>query len=150
MEIGSREAIREAVIRGLGIATVSEIGFVPDPRLATVRIVDADVQTHANVACRDERRTRASSLHSSASSNGCSRERAARGPAPAVPATDVGARAYFDRLRFARGCAASYTFASAWKSRCVYTCVLAIDACPSISCTARRSPDDCSTCDANE
>ena len=38
----------------------------------------------------------------------------------------------------------------AWKSRCVYTCVLAIDAWPSISCTARRSPDDCSTCDANE
>ena len=56
MEIGSREAIREAVIRGLGIATVSEIEFVPDPRLATVRIVDADVQTHANVACLDERR----------------------------------------------------------------------------------------------
>ena len=59
-------------------------------------------------------------------------------------------RRYFARLRFARGCAASYTLASAWKSRCVYTCVLAIDAWPSISCTARRSPDDCSTCDANE
>ncbi len=51
MEIGSREAVREAVIRGLGIAAVSEIEFVPDPRLCKVPIQDADVQTHAHVAC---------------------------------------------------------------------------------------------------
>jgi aminoethylphosphonate catabolism LysR family transcriptional regulator len=56
MEIGSREAIREAVIRGLGIAAVSEVEFVPDLRLSTVRILDAAVQTHANVACLEERR----------------------------------------------------------------------------------------------
>jgi aminoethylphosphonate catabolism LysR family transcriptional regulator len=56
MEIGSREAIREAVIRGLGIASVSEVEFVPDPRLHTLRILDADVQTHAHVACLEERR----------------------------------------------------------------------------------------------
>src|SRR6185312_159969 len=56
MEIGSREAVREAVIRGLGIAAVSEIEFVPDPRLRPVPIVDADVQTHAHVACLVERR----------------------------------------------------------------------------------------------
>jgi aminoethylphosphonate catabolism LysR family transcriptional regulator len=56
MEIGSREAVREAVIQGLGIAAVSEIEFVPDPRLRTVPIVDADVQTHAHVACLVERR----------------------------------------------------------------------------------------------
>ena len=56
MEIGSREAVREAVIRGLGIAAVSEIEFVPDPSLRTVPIVDADVQTHAHVACLVERR----------------------------------------------------------------------------------------------
>lgn len=56
MEIGSREAVREAVIRGLGIAAVSEIEFVPDPRLRTVAIEDADVQTHAHVACLVERR----------------------------------------------------------------------------------------------
>jgi LysR family transcriptional regulator, low CO2-responsive transcriptional regulator len=56
MEIGSREAVREAVIRGLGIAAVSEIEFVPDPRLRTVPIVDADVKTHAHVACLVERR----------------------------------------------------------------------------------------------
>src|SRR5690348_3183557 len=56
MEIGSREAVREAVIRGLGIAAVSEVEFVPDPRLRTVAIEDADVQTHAHVACLVERR----------------------------------------------------------------------------------------------
>jgi aminoethylphosphonate catabolism LysR family transcriptional regulator len=56
MEIGSREAVREAVIRGLGIAAVSEIEFVPDPRLQRVPIVDADVETHAHVACLVERR----------------------------------------------------------------------------------------------
>ena len=56
MEIGSREAVREAVIRGLGIAAVSEIEFVPDRRLRTVPILDADVQTHAHVACLVERR----------------------------------------------------------------------------------------------
>jgi aminoethylphosphonate catabolism LysR family transcriptional regulator len=56
MEIGSREAVREAVIRGLGIAAVSEIEFVPDPRLQRVSILDADVETHAHVACLVERR----------------------------------------------------------------------------------------------
>lgn len=56
MEIGSREAVREAVIRGLGIAAVSEIEFVPDPRLRTIPIVDAAVETHAHVACLVERR----------------------------------------------------------------------------------------------
>ena len=56
MEIGSREAVREAVIRGLGIAAVSEFEFVPDARLRAVPIKDADVQTHAHVACLVERR----------------------------------------------------------------------------------------------
>ena len=31
MEIGSREAIREAVIKGVGIGAVSEIEYIPDP-----------------------------------------------------------------------------------------------------------------------
>lgn len=59
MEIGSREAVREAVLQGLGIAVVSEIEFVPDPRLRALRILDANVQTHAHVVCLKERsRTR--------------------------------------------------------------------------------------------
>src|SRR4029078_463143 len=47
----------------------------------------------------------------------------------------------FDSRDFFRapGCAASYALARYWKSRCVYTCVLAMLACPSISCTARKS-----------
>ena len=56
MEIGSREAVREAVIGGLGIAAVSEFEFVGDPRLTTLRIDGADVRTHAHVACLQERR----------------------------------------------------------------------------------------------
>jgi LysR family transcriptional regulator, low CO2-responsive transcriptional regulator len=56
MEIGSREAVREAVIAGLGIAAVSEIEFVPDPRLRIVAIADAGVRTHAHVACLVDRR----------------------------------------------------------------------------------------------
>src|SRR6185503_1000098 len=36
MEIGSREAIREAVIKGVGIGAVSEIEFIPDSALRKV------------------------------------------------------------------------------------------------------------------
>jgi aminoethylphosphonate catabolism LysR family transcriptional regulator len=56
MEIGSREAIREAVIKGVGIGVVSEIEFVPDPQLRTVRVSDAKMHTHAHVVCLRERR----------------------------------------------------------------------------------------------
>ena len=35
MEIGGRKAIREAVIKGVGIGAVSEIEFIPDPQLET-------------------------------------------------------------------------------------------------------------------
>lgn len=56
MEIGSREAIREAVIKGVGIGVVSEIEFVPDPQLVTLRIADAEMHTHAHVVCLRERR----------------------------------------------------------------------------------------------
>jgi LysR family transcriptional regulator, low CO2-responsive transcriptional regulator len=56
MEIGSREAIREAVIKGVGIAAVSEIEYIPDPQLRTVRVSDAEMYTHAHVVCLRERR----------------------------------------------------------------------------------------------
>ena len=77
MEIGSREAVREAVIGGLGIAAVSEFEFVGDPQLSTLTIAGADVRTHAHVACLQERRSvRWSTLFSMSSSQSCS-ERAA-------------------------------------------------------------------------
>ena len=49
MEIGSREAIREAVIRGLGISYVSEAEFVADPSLRLIPIADAEIYTYAHV-----------------------------------------------------------------------------------------------------
>jgi len=56
MEIGSREAIREAVIMGVGIGAVSEIEFVPDRELRIVRVRDAEMHTYAHVVCLEERR----------------------------------------------------------------------------------------------
>ena len=56
LEVGSREAVREAVIRGLGIAAVSEFEFVPDPRLALLAIAGADVRTSTHVVTLQERR----------------------------------------------------------------------------------------------
>jgi aminoethylphosphonate catabolism LysR family transcriptional regulator len=55
IEIGSREAIREAVIRGIGIGYVSEAEFIPDPRLRAVRISDAEIFTYAHVVVLRER-----------------------------------------------------------------------------------------------
>ncbi|HJU22278.1 MAG TPA: LysR substrate-binding domain-containing protein, partial [Casimicrobiaceae bacterium] len=57
MEIGSREAIREAVIRGVGIAAVSEAAYVPDREIRMVRIADAQMFAHTHVVCLAERRT---------------------------------------------------------------------------------------------
>ena len=56
LEIGSREAVREAVIRGLGIAAVSAFEFVPDPRLHALAIANADVRTSTHVVTLQERR----------------------------------------------------------------------------------------------
>jgi len=56
MEIGSREAIREAVIMGVGIAVVSEIEYIPDPEIRQVLVGDAQMYTYAHVFCLKERR----------------------------------------------------------------------------------------------
>jgi aminoethylphosphonate catabolism LysR family transcriptional regulator len=55
MEIGSREAIRGAVIRGLGVSYVSEAEFVPDPALRKFPVRDAQIYTYAHVAVLAER-----------------------------------------------------------------------------------------------
>ena len=57
MEIGSREAIREAVIRGLGISYVSEAEFVPDETLRLIPIEGAEVYTYAHVVVLRQRQT---------------------------------------------------------------------------------------------
>ena len=56
MEIGSREAVREAVIKGVGIGAVSEIEYVADPLIRMVRVSGARMHTHAHVVCLEERR----------------------------------------------------------------------------------------------
>jgi len=56
MEIGSREAIREAVIKGVGIGAVSEIEYIPDPEIRMMKVSDAQMYTHAHVVCLEERR----------------------------------------------------------------------------------------------
>ncbi|AZO77064.1 MULTISPECIES: LysR substrate-binding domain-containing protein [unclassified Bosea (in: a-proteobacteria)] len=55
MEIGSREAVREAVIRGLGISYVSEAEFVPDDNLKLIPIDGAEVYTYAHVVVMKQR-----------------------------------------------------------------------------------------------
>ncbi len=56
MEIGSREALREAVARGIGLGAVSEAEFVPDPRLKLLRIEGSPVSTHTYIYCLADRK----------------------------------------------------------------------------------------------
>ncbi|WP_283147584.1 LysR family transcriptional regulator [Silvimonas soli] len=56
MEIGSREALREAVIRGLGLGTVSEAEFIAHPDIRIVRLEGDPVHTETYVYCLAERR----------------------------------------------------------------------------------------------
>jgi LysR family transcriptional regulator, low CO2-responsive transcriptional regulator len=56
MEIGSREAIREAVIKGVGVGAVSEVEYVADPAIHMLRLRDAKVYTHAHVVCLKDRK----------------------------------------------------------------------------------------------
>jgi len=56
LEIGSREAVREAVAAGLGIGIVSESEFGQDPRLKPLRLGGIDVEMTEYVVCLAERR----------------------------------------------------------------------------------------------
>lgn len=55
IEMGSREAVREAVAQGLGLGVVAQTAFVPDPRLVSLTINDLQLHTHAHVICLKER-----------------------------------------------------------------------------------------------
>lgn len=57
VEIGSREALREAVAEGLGLGVVAEPAYVPDARLVRLEIADLDAWTHVHVICLSDRRT---------------------------------------------------------------------------------------------
>jgi aminoethylphosphonate catabolism LysR family transcriptional regulator len=55
LEIGSREAVREAVAQGLGLGVVAQTAFVPDARLVVLPITDMTLSTHVHVICLAER-----------------------------------------------------------------------------------------------
>jgi len=56
MEIGSREAVREAVAAGLGVGIVAATELGHDDRIAPVEIVDARLDTVEYLVCLEERR----------------------------------------------------------------------------------------------
>lgn len=56
LEMGSREAVREAVAQGLGLGVVAETAYVPDPRLTRLNISDTSMATRVHFICRQERR----------------------------------------------------------------------------------------------
>ncbi len=58
MEINSREAIRDAVMLGLGIGVASEVEFLAHEDLRLVTIANADMYIDLNVTCLAERRDR--------------------------------------------------------------------------------------------
>lgn len=58
IQINSREAVREAVARGLGLGVVSEREHAPHPGIHVLAFEDADLWTEAWVACLSARRSR--------------------------------------------------------------------------------------------
>jgi aminoethylphosphonate catabolism LysR family transcriptional regulator len=55
LEMGSREAVREAVAQGLGLGIVAQTAYIPDPRLVQLSVSDVTLATHAHLICRRER-----------------------------------------------------------------------------------------------
>ena len=56
IEIGSREAVREAVAAGLGVGVIFESEFLRDGRLHTLRLSDAKLEAVQYAACLEDRR----------------------------------------------------------------------------------------------
>jgi aminoethylphosphonate catabolism LysR family transcriptional regulator len=57
LEVGSREAVREAVAQGLGLGVVAQTAFVADSRLVVLPVRDMDLSTYVHVICLAERRS---------------------------------------------------------------------------------------------
>jgi len=55
LEIGSREAVWIAVLKGMGIGVVSDIEFIPHPHLKMIKLNGTDASTFAHVVCLQER-----------------------------------------------------------------------------------------------
>ncbi|WP_010484541.1 LysR substrate-binding domain-containing protein [Pseudomonas sp. S9] len=56
MEIGSREALREAVVRGIGLGMVSAAEYIGDPQLKVIRIEGEPIHTETYLYCLAERK----------------------------------------------------------------------------------------------
>lgn len=56
LEMGSREAVREAVAHGLGLGVVADTAYVPDPRLVRLGPLLPSLHTHPHLVCLNERR----------------------------------------------------------------------------------------------
>lgn len=57
MEIGSREALREAVARGIGLGVVSEAEYIAGSNLKAIRLEGDPVHTETYIYCLAERRS---------------------------------------------------------------------------------------------
>jgi aminoethylphosphonate catabolism LysR family transcriptional regulator len=55
VEMGSREAVHEAVAQGLGLGVVSETAYRDDPRTIKLALRSDGLSTHAHVVCLKER-----------------------------------------------------------------------------------------------
>lgn len=55
MEIGSREAVREAVASGVGFGFVSSAEYIGDERIRALPVVDAEIFNYAHIVCRRDR-----------------------------------------------------------------------------------------------
>lgn len=55
MEIGSREAVREAVASGVGFGFVSSAEYIGDDRIRALPVLDAEIFNHAHIVCRQDR-----------------------------------------------------------------------------------------------
>ena len=58
LEINSREAVMDGIIRGLGVGAVSELEYAPHELLKVTRISDANVFISFYVACLNRRKNR--------------------------------------------------------------------------------------------
>jgi aminoethylphosphonate catabolism LysR family transcriptional regulator len=56
VEMGSREAVREAVAQGLGLGVVASTAFVPDSRVVELEVEGLNMHTHVHVICLRERK----------------------------------------------------------------------------------------------
>ncbi len=93
MEINNREAVREAVIRGLGIGVVSRSELAPHERLRALRVRNAQMHVYAYVACLAVRQCRPLIAAFFDTAETLARERTASAePASAEPALAVHAR----------------------------------------------------------